>query len=147
VAEPHAPREGEGVKHIDNDETTSAELFKVYEEYNKTVRTWLVAYGIGAPVLLLNSDTLRGLVKTSGNGRRIALCFLGGVALQIVIAILNKTVMWTLFYGHLNALTDGFFHCVADWFSRQFWIDFIADIATCALFGYATWLIFKVVLP
>ncbi len=39
--------------------------YKVYEEYSKTLRTWFVAYGIGAPVLVLNNDELRRAVVVS----------------------------------------------------------------------------------
>lgn len=39
--------------------TTNAEhYFQAYAEYSKVLRTWLVAYGIGAPVLLLTNEPL-----------------------------------------------------------------------------------------
>ena len=34
------------------------ELYKAYEEHAKTLRTWLVAYGIGAPVVFLTNEQL-----------------------------------------------------------------------------------------
>ncbi len=35
-----------------NDEKIAAGSFAAYSEYNKTLRTWLVAFGIGGPALL-----------------------------------------------------------------------------------------------
>ena len=35
--------------------------FRAYEEYSKLIRTWLVAYGVGAPVLLFTNDRLAGI--------------------------------------------------------------------------------------
>ena len=74
--------------------TEREEYFKAYEEYSKVLRTWFVAYGIGGPVLLLTNQTLAKAIKASGQGKSLAALFLAGVALQVVLAALNKFSMW-----------------------------------------------------
>ena len=78
---------------------TASQLFRGYEEYSKTVRTWLVAYGIGAPVLFLTNETLARTLWKSGQAPRVAFFFLAGVVLQVGLAMLNKNVMWMCYYA------------------------------------------------
>ena len=77
--------------------SSAAELFKVYAEYSKTLRTWLVAYGIGAPVLFLTNETLARTFVKSPQARIVAFSFLMGVLLQVFLALLNKNVMWVCY--------------------------------------------------
>jgi hypothetical protein len=142
------------------DESPADGYFKVYEEYSKTLRTWFVAYGIGAPVLLLNNDELRKAVIATGAAKRIALYFLVGVGLQIAVTALNKAVAWIV-YAELEtnataarkATAAGttvtvavrtWYQELADWVSEQFWIDLGADILTGAAFVYGTYRIFGI---
>lgn len=78
------------------------EFYAAYEHYSGLLRTWLVAYGIGAPVLMLTNEKLWDALGTSGSSRYIAICFLFGVGLQVLLATLNKTIMWASHYaeGH-----------------------------------------------
>src|SRR5260370_2549990 len=87
--------------------TSAAELFSVYAEYSKTLRTWLVAYGIGAPVLFLTNDTLARTFAKSSQARTIAIYFLAGVVLPMLLAILNKHVMWVGYYPAGNSHLHG----------------------------------------
>jgi hypothetical protein len=116
------------------------EYFKAYSEYSKVLRTWFVAYGIGAPVLLLTNDTIAKVIKTSGGSKEIAAFFLAGVALQVSLAALNKMSMWGLYYGELQSAfkqTRRYKACF--WFSEQFWIDLAIDLVTLLFFIVATW--------
>jgi hypothetical protein len=125
--------------------------YKVYEEYSKTLRTWFVAYGIGAPVLVLNSDNLRAALVASGGARTTALLFLAGVGLQVLLATVNKTVAWVI-YAELEsplAAEDSkpstrWRFKVADAISEQFWIDFVVDIATGVVFVLGSLRIFSI---
>lgn len=78
--------------------------FKVYEEYAKTLRTWLVAYGVGAPVLFVTNKDVADKLAASHAASAIAELFLSGVALQIFLAIVNKTVMWANYWSELNPM-------------------------------------------
>ncbi len=127
--------------------TSAAELFSVYAEYSKTLRTWLVAYGIGAPVLFLTSDTLARTFAKSSQARTIAVYFLTGVVLQVLLAILNKHVMWVCYYAAENPAFQGKQARVvrwADWVSRQCWFDLLLDVGTILLFANATRLAFGI---
>ena len=54
------------------------------------LRLWLVAYGVGGPVLLLSSSEVTAKVVASGQAYLIVVPFLLGVPLQVVNAALNK---------------------------------------------------------
>jgi hypothetical protein len=125
---------------------SSAELFKAYEGYSQTLRTWLVAYGVGGPVLLLTNEKLWTLIAKSGCARAIAIALLVGVALQVVLAALNKAVMWGSYYGEIEVTfrTERRYQ-VAIWLAKQFWIDFAVDLLSMVIFGWATYRVFTIV--
>ncbi len=125
---------------------TASELFKVYEEYSKTLRTWLVAYGIGAPVLFLTNERLSKALFGSGQTRFIASWFLTGVILQVFLAVLNKNLMWACYYREEKPeLKSSYLFNCADRLSRQYWLDLLVDSATMIVFAVATWRAFHVV--
>lgn len=65
-----------------------------YREFAKVVRTWFVAWGIGGPVLLMTSRSVQSRFVESGHARAIVVWFLAGVALQVWLAVVNKTAVW-----------------------------------------------------
>lgn len=77
-----------------NGSDSRSELYAAYDGYSRALRTWLVAYGIGAPVLLMTNDALWLAVAESGDAAWIGALFLVGVALQVVLTAVNKTAMW-----------------------------------------------------
>jgi hypothetical protein len=124
-------------------------FYAAYEEHTKTLRTWLVAYGIGAPVLFLTHDTLMTAIKKSGEGSTLGLFFLVGVGIQVGLAALNKTIMWRLYKAELDNESvgnHGMILRICDWLSDKYLIDFVADLATIALFALATAKVFRIVL-
>jgi len=124
-------------------------FYAAYEEHTKTLRTWLVAYGIGAPVLFLTQPTLMATLKASGEGKIIGILFLTGVGIQVILAALNKTIMWRLYSAELDrekVNKGGLVLRVCDWLSEKYLIDFIADLATILLFAAATSKVFRIVL-
>jgi hypothetical protein len=76
--------------------------FKVYEEYSKVLRTWFVAYGIGAPALFLTNETAAMTLNASTHAKYIASLFLGGVAIQVMLTSVNKVTMWALYFGEIK---------------------------------------------
>ncbi len=120
--------------------TDREEYFKAYEEYSKVLRTWFVAYGIGGPVLLLTNEALAKAVKISGQGKSLAALFLIAVALQVVLAALNKFSMWGIYFGEFKqAFKSTLRYRICQWFSDAFWIDLLIDVLTLSLFAIATW--------
>jgi hypothetical protein len=124
-----------------------AEYYKAYEEHSKVLRTWLVAYGIGAPVLFLTADSEAIQALPLSQFRPIGKFFVSGVIAQVLLAAVNKTVMWACYYAERNEdWRERKRFKVAYWISEQFWIDFIVDLATLAFFGRATWQLFELLL-
>jgi len=141
------PLNGAMKKHSDAGHTREAEsLFKAYEEYAKTLRTWFVAYGIGGPVLLLTNETVRGTVAASGSAQLIGGAFLAAVAAQVGLAFINKTVLWANYFAELRPeLASTRRYRFAAWVAEQYWLDVLVDIASMGLFGWATWTAFAII--
>jgi hypothetical protein len=127
-------------------QTTLADgLYKAYEEYSRTLRTWLVAYGIGGPVLMLTSDRISKTLIDSGHARSIATLFLVGVVLQVVMTAINKAAMWACYLAEdEDDYKETWWYAIAHWFSRNFWLDLTVDLGSLALFAIATWRAFDV---
>lgn len=134
-------------KRLDHSHSVEAEsLFKAYEEYAKTLRTWFVAYGIGGPVLLLTNEAVRGKVAASGLAHTLGAAFLSAVAAQVCLAFLNKTVLWANYFAELRpALAKTRRYRFAAWIGEQYWIDVVIDIGSMILFGWASWAAFDIV--
>ena len=130
------------VEHTDNH---AEQYFKAYAELSKTLRTWLVAYGIGAPIALLTNATFAAAIRNTGQSKYIAGAFLFGVAVQVVVAAINKVSMWALYYGETQAkFKKTTRYRVAHFLSETYWIDLLLDVASIAAFAGATWSAFKI---
>lgn len=119
---------------------TGSSYYSVYEGHANTLRTWLTAYGVGVPVLIFSQDKILDSLNKANILREVALCFLAGLTLQVLLAFVNKQTMWICYYGELRAdfkLTRRY-RC-ADWISEQFWIDIVFDVVTILLFAYPTY--------
>ena len=120
------------------------DLLVSYQSHATNLRTWLVSYGIGAPVLFLSNKELWSKISVSDLKVDIALLFLLGVFAQILLTALNKTVMWICYRGEFDA---GFqqkriyklLSPISDWYV----IDFIVDLISISLFLVATYFVFN----
>ena len=116
------------------------EFYKVYEAHTRILRAWLVAYGIGGPVLILTNDPISAKVVASGIGKEIAMLFLAGVGLQILVSLVNKWVNWGVYaYSESEKLSEGKRYAICNWISEQFWFDMLLDIGSVICFAVATW--------
>lgn len=132
--------------------------FSNYAEYSKTLRSWLVAYGIGGPVLFLISKDAPEKLSKSPHIELIVSLFVAGVASQILLAFLNKWAAWHMYSGgydrHLTLVGDnscGRHHesrtyRVWHWINKQSWIDFVVDLGALSSFSVATWLVLSILL-
>lgn len=133
----------------------TAGLYRVYEDYSRTFRTWLVAYGIGGPILIFTNQRLENGFLASPLARWIVLLFFIGVFMQVLLAFINKTAMWICYASAQAAeecedeeeFTETKLQELAAWVSRQYWIDFAADLISMASFALATIFIFDIFLP
>jgi len=126
--------------------TQESGFYGPYSHFSRTLRAWLVAYGIGGPVLLVSQDHLSGLVLNSGVGLYISTLFLGGVAIQIFAALLYKYSMGIIYASELDPdIEETTRFKVAEWLSDAFWLEFVFDIASISCFILATFTVLRVV--
>jgi hypothetical protein len=135
-------KDGTIKQHSDN---RADEYFKAYAELSRTLRTWLVAYGIGAPIALLTNEAFAEAIRKSGQSKYIAGAFLAGVAGQVVLATVNKVSMWALYYGETQAkFKETTRYCAAHWLSERYWLDLLLDLGALAAFVWASWSAFRI---
>ncbi|MCX6554489.1 MAG: hypothetical protein NTZ12_05665 [Candidatus Aminicenantes bacterium] len=115
-----------------------------YREYNKALRTWLVAFGIGGPVLLITKETVLNRVIQQGKLKSIVTLFLIGAVLQIVIAFINKIECWYSYYCQVdeNFRKSGRGRFML-WLDTQFWLDISFDLASMICFGLSILLLYN----
>jgi hypothetical protein len=132
--------------------------FSNYAEYSKTFRSWMVAYGIGGPILLLTSKDAPQSIAKSPHLQAIVTLFIVGVGIQIFLALINKWAAWHMYKGayskhqkeendpdgdnHHESVTYKFWK----WINRLSWIDFCCDVGAVIVFSIATWLILRTLL-
>jgi hypothetical protein len=121
--------------------------FDNYSEYSKTLRSWLVAYGIGGPVLFLTNKDAPVKIAQSPHLELIVVLFVGGVALQIFLAFINKWAAWNIYKGELQAdYQDGLTYKVWRWINDQSWIDVLIDLGALISFSIATYMVLSILL-
>lgn len=114
-------------------------FFANYSEYSKTLRAWLVAYGIGGPVLFLTNNDLAVALKLSACRDWIVYLFLLGVALQVALAFINKWCAWHMYVGeHDSSFQSQRNYVFWSWLNDRSWIDILIDGASLASFSIST---------
>ena len=123
-----------------DEEFDSSDSYRSYLEYNKILRTWLVAFGVGGPALFLVHKEIAERLLKIGELKSVASLFLVGVACQIAGAFMNKIGNWYVYRSVEDKNNAG--HCkyrVAEWLIQQFWIDIALDVVTIICFGVGVW--------
>lgn len=126
---------------------SSSELafFANYAEYSKTLRAWLVAYGIGGPVLFLTNNELAAALKLSQYKDWIVGLFMLGVALQVTLAFINKWCAWHMYVGeHDNSYQNRTNYKFWFWLNERSWIDLLIDGSSLIAFSISTFLAIRV---
>ena len=123
------------------------EYHDLYIYHGRVLRTWLVAYGVGAPAVLLTRDSAWNALREYENAPLLAGLFFLGVLAQVVITLVNKTVNWLVY----NAEDTPDLKKTSRWWdyvdvlSEQYWLDVLADVVSIVSFIWATaWLITRV---
>jgi hypothetical protein len=131
----------------DDDAAQKADHFDNYSEYAKTLRAWLVAYGIGGPVLFVTNDKLAKQVSDSAAAAQVVSAFLLGVALQVLIAFINKWGAWHMYVGAGDShYQTGRRYRSWSFVNRQSWIDVTVDVVSIAAFFFGTWRVLLILL-
>lgn len=124
-------------KRPEQDETKL--LFDNYAEYARTFRTWMVAYGIGAPVLLTTNETVAARLAASPVVGTVVHLFLAGVGLQVLLALLNK---WSAWHGYAAAeepaRAASLRYRLWARIGELSWLDLAIDVASLLAFACAT---------
>ena len=74
--------------------TKGNEEFAAYLEYNRILRAWFVAFGIGGPALFLINRPIGERLAENGQLQAVAAMFLIGAGSQVLGAMLNKIGNW-----------------------------------------------------
>lgn len=128
--------------------------FANYSEYSKTFRAWMVAYGIGGPVLLLINKDAPASLAGAQDLRTIVTLFVSGVVFQILLALINKWAAWHMYRGAYSLQTgsadethhESNTYKFWNWVNKQSWFDFSCDMLSLLAFAWATWLALNVLL-
>ena len=119
--------------------------FQAYLEYNRVLRTWFVAFGVGGPALFLANDKIAQRLAQAHQLRLVVILFLLGALGQIIGSLLNKAANWYVYRSTTDTGVEGRCrHRVAQWWISRFWPDIVLDLWTISAFGYAAWLLLTV---
>jgi hypothetical protein len=121
------------------DQREETGYYQAYAEFAKTLRTWFIAYGIGAPALVLSNKDLWNVVKGSGNLIYIAILFLLGVTFQVIEAFIYKTAMWHLYVGESDEdHMKTWWYTMAGKVSVSYKLELFFDVGAFVFFAIAT---------
>jgi len=113
--------------------------FDGYVSFSGVLRSWLIAYGIGAPVLFITQADVTRKLADSGQALTVALLFLSGVFLQVIVALLYKGAMWYLYVGEVEPVKKKTKrYAISDWLSEAYWLELLFDLASIVFFLIAT---------
>ena len=130
-----------------NNSNKANEYFECYAEFAKTLRTWFIAYGIGAPILFLSNNSAWETIKSSSNLGFIAFFFLAGVSIQVLEALLYKNAMWYLYRGEENPQIKNKFRYKASYnISEIYLLEVLFDLVTLICFIIATWKVIAILI-
>jgi hypothetical protein len=114
-------------------------FYEVYANFARLFRGWLVAYGVGAPVVFVSQEAVMKALKAATDGWYVVLAYLAGSILQIMLVWLYKLCMWWAYLEEMGSLARGSYrYRFVDWFTNIFWVEGVVDFITVGLFVYAT---------
>jgi hypothetical protein len=117
---------------------TWKELFANYADYNRALRTWFVTFGLGGPSLFLLNPQLAVALHKAGNLKVVVWTFIGGCALQVLIAVVNKHCAWHAYnVERFPNLARTRWYRFWLWLERKYWLDIVCDFGTILLFTVA----------
>jgi len=120
---------------------------EAFDRYEKMLRTWFVAYGIGGPILFMTQASLRTRLVAAPNGWLIGILFLAGLAAQVFESFLYKMTTWYLYRGEVKDHTKHrLIYKFSEGVESNYWIDVIFDLSTITLFAVATVMAFPIVM-
>ena len=118
--------------------------YSTYAEYNRALRAWFVAFGVGGPVVFLVNQDLGTKLSEVDALMPVAILFLVGAAAQILVALINKISMWCHYYGEANRkFKKTCRYQAARSVGKQFWIDILLDVVSIVAFAIGILIVFS----
>ncbi|MGH8322043.1 MAG: hypothetical protein ACRESI_08820 [Gammaproteobacteria bacterium] len=122
-------------------------FYESYASFSRTLRAWLVAYGVGVPVLLVSQQFIAKAIIKAGSGGLVTWLFLAGVAIQVLAALLYKYSMAYLYNAEVDSsLNETRRVKAAEWLSNAVWLEALFDVVSIALFVCGTFMVVAAVL-
>ena len=122
-------------------------FYESYASFSRTLRAWLVAYGVGVPVLLVSQQFIAKAIIRAGTGGLVTWLFLAGVAIQVLAALLYKYSMSYLYFAETEPSLKKVPQVkVAVWLSNAIWLEALFDIGAIGLFVWGTFMVVTAVL-
>lgn len=115
-------------------------FFESYSEHAKTLRTWLIAYGIGVPFLFATDQRFASILLQADVVVTPFVLFFSGIALQLMQVFGYKITMGYLYiYEKQPEITKDWWQvkCSIKW-SDWTWPIVISDLGSMLLYGIAT---------
>jgi hypothetical protein len=130
----HMPRQ-----RVNPKERDEKGFFEAYASLAQTFRGWLVAYGVGAPVVFLAQKPAMEALKSMPDAGYVILAYLVGSLLQVALAWSYKLCMWWAYLEEMKTIRkDSLRYKFVDRFTNTFWVEGPVDFVTVGLFVYAT---------
>lgn len=131
--------------------TPSSDVAGFYEAYaslTRTLRGWLVAFGIGTPVLVASQKELSDRLGRSDDAQAVLSLFMFGVSIQIAATIVYKAAMWYCYRAaeHPARYASKKRYKISDWISEQLWLELGFDFVTIGSFVAAMYKLLHAVL-
>jgi hypothetical protein len=127
--------------------TDDSGFYDSYASFSRTLRAWLVAYGVGVPVLLVSQEFVARAIIKAGTGGLITWLFLAGVGIQTLAALLYKYSMVYLYFSATDSkLAKTPQVKIAVWLSNAIWLEAFFDVAAIILFVCGTFFVVASVL-
>jgi len=123
------------------------EFGDAFSRYERLLRNWFIAYGIGAPILLLTQNSLRDKFLASPDRWCIGILFLIGIAFQVFENWLYKMTTWYQYRGEAHPeLKKTRTYRFSVGVENRYWIDVGFDLVTFILFFFATYKVFSIIM-
>jgi hypothetical protein len=115
-------------------------FYEPYAVFSRTLRTWLVAYGIGAPVLFASQPFFARILTKAEVAMPIIGFFLFGVIVQVVASLLYKYSMGYIYFGELDKnFQETLRYRIAEYISVAMWLEILFDLLSIGAFTLATY--------
>src|SRR5689334_21033713 len=113
-----APAKMIRARRKNGDEKCEDGVFEAYADVARAFRGWVVAYGVGAPVVFVSQNNILKVLNTAPDARWIMAAFFFGTFLQVGLSWLNKICNW---WGYVGIEKNCMRFKFREWYTNRFW--------------------------